>query len=466
MHGNVAEWVLDEFVADFYGKFKAGVADNPLAMPTKIFPHVVRGGSWERIRTKCRSAARARSDPAWQAQDPQIPKSIWYHTDAKHVGFRIIRPLVEPTDEEKAAKWDKAEPEAGPPSRPVTVGADVLCLTWRSTPHGLWQHPLQRSDSCHTPTNHQAQPSRRDFIRASSLLVAGGTGHRPLATRHTRHGLRVGLIGCGSRGSSAAIQVLNTTSGPVQLVAMADVFGDRLQGAYRQIRSQHADKLDLPPERRLVGLDAYRRLLAMDVDLVILATPPGFRPQHFEAAVAAGKHVFLEKPVAVDVPGVRRVLRASRKPKGRTWQWPWGCSDVTNWPIARRWRNCTAVASATGSRCACTGTVAVSKRVRGTHTRVNWNTSCDWYYFTWLSGDHIVEQHVQNLDVANWLLQQSPTEGTRRAAVKCANAAAMTARTTARSSITSFANIPIPVAARIQPEPPHQELLEPSFRTR
>ena len=111
MHGNVAEWVLDEFIEDYYSQFKSGVADDPLAIPTKLFPHVVRGGSWDVDPVDCRSAARAGSDPSWQAQDPQIPKSIWYHTDAMHVGFRIIRPLVEPSEEEKAAKWDKMEPK-------------------------------------------------------------------------------------------------------------------------------------------------------------------------------------------------------------------------------------------------------------------------------------------------------------------------------------------------------------------
>ena len=112
MHGNVAEWVLDQFTTDFYGSAGKGkVADNPLLTVTKIFPGVVRGGSWEEDADRLRSAARGKSDPSWQKQDPQIPKSIWYHTDARHVGFRIVRPLVEPTAEERASKWDKMEPE-------------------------------------------------------------------------------------------------------------------------------------------------------------------------------------------------------------------------------------------------------------------------------------------------------------------------------------------------------------------
>lgn len=111
MHGNVAEWVLDEFDPDFYAQFEGKVADNPLACPTKLFPRVVRGGSWDAFPEECRSAARGYSDPSWQDQDPQIPKSIWYHTDALHVGFRIVRPVVEPTEEEKKEKWDKMLPE-------------------------------------------------------------------------------------------------------------------------------------------------------------------------------------------------------------------------------------------------------------------------------------------------------------------------------------------------------------------
>ncbi len=111
MHGNVAEWVLDEFVEDGYGRFQTGVAENPLITPTQLFPQVVRGGSWEADPAECRSAARAGSHPSWQAQDPQIPKSIWYLTDAQHVGFRIVRPLVEPSAAERAAKWDQMEPK-------------------------------------------------------------------------------------------------------------------------------------------------------------------------------------------------------------------------------------------------------------------------------------------------------------------------------------------------------------------
>jgi len=110
MHGNVAEWVLDQFTTEGYGRYEGKKAVNPLAIPTKLYPRVVRGGSWDQDPEELRSAARAGSTEDWKAQDPQIPKSIWYHTDAIHVGFRIVRPLVVPSEEEIKEKWDKQEP--------------------------------------------------------------------------------------------------------------------------------------------------------------------------------------------------------------------------------------------------------------------------------------------------------------------------------------------------------------------
>ena len=110
MHGNVAEWVLDQHTADFYGKETGKVARDPLAIPLKEYGRVVRGGSWDGDPAVLRSAARVASTEEWKQQDPQIPQSIWYLTDALNVGFRIVRPLKEPSEEEKAAKWDKSEP--------------------------------------------------------------------------------------------------------------------------------------------------------------------------------------------------------------------------------------------------------------------------------------------------------------------------------------------------------------------
>lgn len=110
MHGNVAEWVLDQYVAGSYSMSVGKALENPLTIPAKLYPRVVRGGSWVDPAERLRGAARGKSDPSWKQQDPQIPKSIWYHTDALQVGFRIVRPLREPSDEEKKQKWEKSEP--------------------------------------------------------------------------------------------------------------------------------------------------------------------------------------------------------------------------------------------------------------------------------------------------------------------------------------------------------------------
>ena len=110
MHGSVSEWVLDQYVPDIFGK-RNGTAPNPLEVPSKLYPRVVRGGGWDDEPAKLRSAARIASNEDWKQQDPQIPQSIWYHTDALSVGFRIVRPVEEPSAEEKAAKWDKTAPE-------------------------------------------------------------------------------------------------------------------------------------------------------------------------------------------------------------------------------------------------------------------------------------------------------------------------------------------------------------------
>ena len=111
MHGNVSEWVLDQYNTEFYKSQPCKPATNPLAIPTELYPRVVRGGSWNDDPEQLRSAARDFSSPRWKKQDPQIPKSIWYHTDADFVGFRIIRPLNEPSKKEKEAKWENSLPK-------------------------------------------------------------------------------------------------------------------------------------------------------------------------------------------------------------------------------------------------------------------------------------------------------------------------------------------------------------------
>src|SRR5437868_9214752 len=153
--------------------------------------------------------------------------------------------------------------------------------------------------------------SRRDFLKTSTAaLVAGAAAGIP-ANVHAGGGatLRVGLVGCGGRGTGAAGQALMADK-EVKLVAMADAFADRLEHSLATLKRDEAiaAKIDVPADRRFVGFDAYERLIGCGVDVVLLCTPPHFRPAHLKAAVKAGKHVFAEKPVAVDAPGVRPVL--------------------------------------------------------------------------------------------------------------------------------------------------------------
>ncbi|MFN9548799.1 MAG: Gfo/Idh/MocA family protein [Pirellulaceae bacterium] len=163
-----------------------------------------------------------------------------------------------------------------------------------------------------------AAPSRRALLKDSSLLMAAGATVASQALPVQRAAfaggsdeIKIGLIGCGGRGTGAAIQALDT-EGPVKLTAMTDVFQNRLQASYRAIKGKHNDRVDVPEERRFVGIEGYKQVIDSGVDMVLLCTPPGFRPMHFEAAVNAGKHVFMEKPVATDAPGVRRVLAANK----------------------------------------------------------------------------------------------------------------------------------------------------------
>jgi len=220
--------------------------------------------------------------------------------------------------------------------------------------------------------------------------------------------IRVGLVGCGSRGTGAAEDCLKSAPG-IRLVALADAFSDRLERSRRYFSEQRLDGLDVADERCFVGYDAYRRLIESGVDLVLLATPPGFRPLHFEAAIAAGKHVFMEKPVAVDPVGVRRILAAGEQAREKEL----GVVAGTLYRHDRKFQETIrrvhdgAIGDIRAGRCAYnTGTLWRHDRKPG-ESDLEWQVR-NWYYFDWLSGDHIVEQHVHTLDVMNWAMGGPP----------------------------------------------------------
>lgn len=258
--------------------------------------------------------------------------------------------------------------------------------------------------------------TRRTFMQttAAATAVAGLSSLSwaiPSAAGGRRAGrLRLGVIGCGGRGSGAAADML-TASPDVELFALADMFRDRLDGALGELKNDEtlAPRITVTPERCFIGFEAYKQLLATEVDVVVLATPPGFRPYHFKAAVEAGKHIFFEKPVAVDPTGVRMVIEASR------------LADTKNLCIVtgtqRRHENSYlqsmqrihdgGIGRIVAARCSWNQGGLWHHSPRPEWSAMEWQMR-NWLYFTWLSGDHICEQHVHNLDVINWALNATP----------------------------------------------------------
>lgn len=256
--------------------------------------------------------------------------------------------------------------------------------------------------------------SRRGFLQGAATVAAGASllsGLNPVRAAHVSSDetIRIGLIGCGGRGRGAADHAMNT-SGPTKLVAAADAFEDNLGSAMNMLARQHGDKVDVPAERQFTGFDAYQKVLEQDIDLVILATPPGFRPLHFEAAVNAGKHVFMEKPVAVDAIGVRKVVEAARQAKEKNLAVAVGLQrrhEPLYIETMKRLHD-GAIGRIVATRAYWNGDgVWVRPRKEG-QTEMEYQMR-NWYYFNWLCGDHIAEQHIHNLDVINWLMGGPPT---------------------------------------------------------
>ena len=255
--------------------------------------------------------------------------------------------------------------------------------------------------------------SRRDFLKTSSVVGAALAGG--LAIGRSAHAagddeIKIGLIGCGGRGTGAASQALKT-QGKVKLVAMGDAFQDRLEGSLKNLQKDGGldGRIDVSSDRKFVGFDAYKQVLNAGVDLVILATPPGFRPIHLAAAIDAGKNVFMEKPVAVDAPGVRSVLESTKKAKEKSLAIGVGLQRRHQNPYLETIKRLQdgMIGDVVSSRVYWNGAgVWVNPRKEG-QTDMEYQMR-NWYYFNWLCGDHIVEQHIHNLDVINWLKNGYP----------------------------------------------------------
>jgi myo-inositol 2-dehydrogenase/D-chiro-inositol 1-dehydrogenase len=257
--------------------------------------------------------------------------------------------------------------------------------------------------------------SRRTFLRNSSLLVAGGAmvaGQISVARGAHAFGsdtIKVGMIGCGGRNTQAVQQAMNTTGGEVKLIAMADAFADRVAGSLRGITGNHPKKVDVTKDRQFVGLDAYKGVVESDCDIVFMATPPGFRPLHFAAAVAAGKHVFAEKPVAVDAAGVRKFLAANEEAKKKNLAVAIGLQRRHE----RKYMSTVkaiqdgAIGDIVLARAYWNGDKPWWRPRQDGQTEMEYQMR-NWYNFNWVCGDHIVEQHIHNLDVINWIKNDYP----------------------------------------------------------
>ncbi|GJQ30009.1 MAG: oxidoreductase [Phycisphaerae bacterium] len=249
--------------------------------------------------------------------------------------------------------------------------------------------------------------TRRGFVMAAAGAAALGVlPAQALTPRRRGDRLRVGLVGCGGRGTGAARDMLATND--AEIVAIGDVMGERVASCRASLAGL-GDGLNahvhLTDETCFTGWDAYRRVIDSPIDVVMLATPPGFRPAMFEYAVAKGRHVFMEKPVAVDPAGVRKVITAAKLADEK------GLKVVAG--TQRRHERCYLEAMSR-IKAGAIGTVLSAQCywMQGglwMHDRkpewsdTEWQLR-NWLYFTWLSGDHIVEQHVHNIDVVNWVL--------------------------------------------------------------
>jgi myo-inositol 2-dehydrogenase / D-chiro-inositol 1-dehydrogenase len=260
--------------------------------------------------------------------------------------------------------------------------------------------------------------TRRDFLKHSASIAAASAAAASAVFRApaaygaaaSDETIKVALIGAGGRGTGAAVNALQT-SGPIKLIAVADAFENNARNAVENLKNnpEVADKVDVASDKIFWGFDAYQKAIDAGPDVVILATPPGFRPMHFEAAVKAGRHVFMEKPVAVDAPGVRKVLEAAKAAKEKNLKVGVGLQrhhDPKYQDTIKRVQD-GAIGDLILLRVYWNDAGVWVRGRKPGMTEMEYQMR-NWYYFNWLCGDHINEQHIHNLDVANWVKNATP----------------------------------------------------------
>jgi myo-inositol 2-dehydrogenase / D-chiro-inositol 1-dehydrogenase len=265
--------------------------------------------------------------------------------------------------------------------------------------------------------------SRRDFVKLSALstsaaVLAGLGANTVMGATAGSDRIRVGVIGAGGRGRDAAKNCLESAPG-IEIVALGDLFQRQVDGAEAAIKKFAADK-KLPEQKmqKFSGFDSYQKVLAADIDMVILAAPPGFRPTHFEASVNAGKHIFCEKPVAVDPVGIRQFLASARKAKEKNLAVVAGTQrrhQPSYLETIKRIQD-GEMGDLVGGQCYWNGTEPWFREKNDPKfpelaQASDFEWQCwNWYHWDWLCGDHIVEQHIHNIDVMNWAFGGPPVK--------------------------------------------------------
>ncbi len=248
---------------------------------------------------------------------------------------------------------------------------------------------------------------RRDFLKTGAMLAAGA-----LVRGQNSNAIKVGLIGCGGRGTGAASQALHADD-YAELTAVADVYGPAVDNCLNELNRNQAARVKVDDAHRFVGLDAYQKVIDSGVDVVLLATPPGFRPTHLRACVEAGKHVFCEKPIATDAPGVRHVLESVKIARQKNLSlvagfcWRYSAHVVATFDQIH--------SGAIGDLAAYYATYYTNpvKPMPPANTRpagmsdVEWQVK-NWYNFVWLCGDSLVEQAVHSADKIAWAMRDQP----------------------------------------------------------
>ena len=218
--------------------------------------------------------------------------------------------------------------------------------------------------------------------------------------------LTAGLIGCGGRGTGAALDFLS--AGPnLKVTALGDVFKDRLEDCHKQLNEKKGTMV--PEERRFVGFDAFEKVIDSGVDIIILATPPHFRPEHFEAAVNARKHIFMEKPLAVDPVGIRKIIAASKRAESLGLSVGTGTQRRHQRDYLTTYQQIAngAIGDIVSANCYWNQSQLWYRTPKTEWTEMEYMIR-DWVNWCWLSGDHIVEQHIHNIDVINWFTGHHP----------------------------------------------------------